>query len=270
MRRNQLKYLIVLLAAAVMILGVYVWTLPGENGKGEGIPYVSKDSDPESIGEESGFGTDYGTLSGGMTDPETAESVSPGTTEPTEPVTVMEVAWIGDSRTVFMGSTEINGVTGSGILPDTVIHARYGGMLTDGEAKTNARKAGESGPKKAVFWFGINDVQLRPNRDSAALFAADYEEVISELSRMSGTCEIYLLSILSTSVLEKDYYEDQDRNIANYNAELKALAGQKGYHYVDLLPVAKGEADFLPDHIHFTDAFYHRLLPYLKDQIGFE
>ena len=98
---------------------------------------------------------------------------------------------------------------------------------------------------------------------------ANYQNVVAEFLKINRTSEIYILSVVSTSPEEKDYYEEQDENVQKYNEQLKAYAERMGFHYVDLEPIYMGEDSFLPDHIHFTDAYNRRLVDYLKGQVGF-
>ena len=285
-KKEWLKYIVVLLASAVVILIVLAATMNSRKPNkpapdSTGAPSIETEPASSELPEETSSETEPETEEPTTeteteTEPETEAPTetetfppAPETTEPVGIITVSDVAFIGDSRTVFLGSATVNGVSGSRLLPDSRLFAKYGGTLTDQEVKDHARAAGESGAKKAVFWLGVNDVQVNPNRGSSMEFLANFQNVMAEFLKVNRTSEIYILSVVSTSPEEKDYYEEQDENVRKYNEELKAYAERMGYHYIDLEPIYMGDASFLPDHIHFTDEYNRRLVTFLKNQVGF-
>ena len=273
MLQKVLKYVIVVLAAALVVL-LAALLIPNKKGP----------SEPGTNAPE----TDATTEAPETTEPETTapeETTEPETTAPetTEPETIApettaepkELAWdiafVGDSRTVFMGTAEINGVKGAGILPESALFATYGGQLVDDSAFENAENAALSGRHKAVFWYGVNDVQMNPERENADVFVANYDRVIEVFHQWTQEMEIIFLSVVDAAADEKDYYPGQRENVAAYNEALKAYAEANGYTFIDLTPLAGENPDewMLPDRIHFTDEFYAELLPFLREKIGF-
>ena len=283
--KNGWKYAVVVLTAAIAVLLAAIVTkncdrAPVSPGESSSIKETSSEETMESTDETS---EEPSSESAETEEESTEESV---TAEPTEPQTerstevvqptphyedtLNDVAFIGDSRTVFMGSAEIGGVKGSMIVPDSAIFATYGGQLISQETFRDAEQAGAAGRKKAVFWYGVNDVQLNPQRDDQVLFVANFRAVVNTFRAKNPNAEIYILSVVDTAKEEKDYYEGQSENIRNYNVALEAYAEAEGYHFVNvkvLIDSMEEDAIFRADHIHFTDAFYHELAPFLSDAL---
>ncbi len=269
-----LKYAIVVLAAALAVL-LAALLIPDRRGPAEPGTKAPETTAATEAPEETGG--DETTAPEETTEPETTapETTVPETTVPETTSEPKELAWdvafVGDSRTVFMGTSEINGVTGAGILPESALFATYGGQLVDDSAFENAENAALCGRRKAVFWYGVNDVQMNPERDNADVFVANYDRVIEVFHQWTQEMEIIFLSVVDAAVDEKDYYPGQRENVAAYNEALKAYAEANGYTFIDLTPLAGENPDewMLPDRIHFTDEFYARLLPFLREKIGF-
>ena len=293
--KNAWKYVTVVLIAAIAVVFTAIVTKnyepaekrPAESSK---APATAEATEDDSRCEET---------SEAATGSETAEPTEDGTVEPTEPKTqeteetketekpsssepaptekryqdtVSDVTFIGDSRTVFMGSAIINGVSGSKIAPDSSIYATYGAQLISHETFRDAEQAGAAGRKKATFWYGINDVQLNADRNNALAFLANYKAVVNTFRAKNPNAAIYILSIVDSSPEEKDYYEGQAENIYRYNEALISYANEQGFTYVNLAVLVDNMTEdiFLPDHIHFTDAFYRALADYLRDELEIE
>lgn len=184
-----------------------------------------------------------------------------------ETVDYRNVVFIGDSRTLSMG---VGGELAYDLVPMDSISATWGAQLTDEAAYANVSDAAGRERQIAVFWYGINDVQLNPNRDSAEEFIMNYQTLISAYRTMNDSSKIYLLSILPTTPEEKDYYEGQDENIAAYNAALQQFAAENGYQYLELSPLFTGNDCFAEgDNIHFSKAWYEeRFLPAVTRALG--
>ena len=285
MLNEILKYAIVVLTSTALILLTLVLTKPNVTPEAN-PPYQATETErtaeqpstaapteaPTEKPTEAATAAPTTAPTEAPTNAPTAAPTNPPTEAPTEAVSlvsIQEVAFIGDSRTVLAGSITVGEKVGSGVIPNERIFAKYGGRLWEEEAKQNARAAGEAGTKKAVFWFGINDVQVSPNRDSETEFLANYIAVLDEFLKVNTDSEIYFLSVVTTSKEEKDYYDKQEENIAKYNRALKEYAAKMGYHYIDLEPIFLGESSFLPDHIHFTNEYYAGLMPFLEQHVGF-
>lgn len=199
---------------------------------------------------------------------ESSESETESTTEKVyEGADYSQVVFIGDSRTLTMGT---GGEYAYDLVPMDSIAATWGGQLIDSSAYENVTTAALRTPKKAVFWYGINDVQLNPERGNPEIFIANYNTLISAYLTMYDSSTIYLMSILPTTVREKDYYEGQDENIAAYNQALQQYANEHGYVYLDLSPLFTGDECFAEgDNIHFAKWWYEeRFLPAVTRAIG--
>ncbi|MBR6322524.1 MAG: SGNH/GDSL hydrolase family protein, partial [Lachnospiraceae bacterium] len=193
----------------------------------------------------------------------TPEETTPGSTEPD----YSRIVFVGDSRTKTMSS---GGRYEFRLVPDDSVSATWGGQLTDEAAFTDAAAAAAKMREKAVFWFGINDVQLNPERDNPEVFIRNYDRMLTEFRTVNDYSTIYLLSILPTSVNERDYYEGQDDNIRAYNEALKIYAAEHGYVYLDLSPLYTGEECFAEgDQIHFSESWYReRFIPAVTAAVG--
>ena len=204
------------------------------------------------------------------TEPVTEPATEPSTEAPTEsPLTISDVAFIGDSRTLTMatgGRYEFN------LIPSSSVFATWGGELTQDSAKQNAQAAAAADRDLAIFWYGINDVQSDPEQKLAPQFIANYEAIIDLYHNINPDSKIVILSILSTSVHEKDYYEGQEENILRYNRGLAALCSEKGYIYLDITDLFTGDECLAPDdYIHFSRDWYaHSFLPEVFSALGID
>lgn len=176
------------------------------------------------------------------------------------------VVFVGDSRTLSLGS---GGKLEYRIVPDSAICATWGGQLVDASAMDDTRNAAGKMREKAVFWYGINDVQMNPMRDNVDNFLGNYATLINEYAKINPSGKIYIVSILNTGVNEKDHYEGQEENIVRYNAALKKYCEECGYTYVDATGLLVGEEGILDDNIHFSEWFYReKYVPFMVDMLG--
>lgn len=181
---------------------------------------------------------------------------------------IADVAFIGDSRTLTMAS---GGRLEFKLLPKTSVFATWGGKVTDKSALDNVSEASASHKDMAVFWYGINDVQGNPNtRDDASLFRSNYEILIDAYRKDNPDSEIVILSILTTSIHEKDYYDKQNTNIKAYNTALLELCKEKGYRFIDLTDLYTGDSCFAEgDYIHFSKEWYENsFLPTMVKELN--
>ena len=227
------------------------------------IPSDSESENTETIPEEN---TDPAPPESQPENTQSSDTAPPPETEPAQGLPLNACVFVGDSRTVFMGSQAINGVAGSQVMDDSRLFATYGGTLADATAQDNASRAGQVQAPAAFFWYGVNDVQIMPDRDDVDAFLQRYSAMVEAYRANAPGSRIIILSVANTSVNEKDYYPGQEENIARYNAALSAYAAASGFNYIDVTPLVS-EGSFLPDNIHFTDAFYQQLMPYLQDQL---
>ena len=175
---------------------------------------------------------------------------------PTEStLTINDVAFIGDSRTLSMAH---GGRLEYSLIPDSSVFATWGGKLTDDSAKINTQSAANADKKMAIFWYGINDVQGNPStRDDASLFLSNYKVLIDLYRSTNPDSDIVILSILTTSIHERDYYDKQEENIRAYNAKLSTFCKENGYTYLDLTSLYTGDTCFAEgDYIHFSKEWY--------------
>lgn len=157
-----------------------------------------------------------------------------------------------------------------GLIPSTSVFATWGGELTQDSARQNALAAAAADRKLAIFWYGINDVQSDPEQKLALEFIANYRAMIDLYRADNPDSEIVILSILSTSVHEKDYYAGQEENIRTYNAELAAFCAEEGYTYLDITSLFTGDECLAEgDYIHFSKKWYEEaFLPTVFQTLG--
>ncbi|MBQ2900991.1 MAG: hypothetical protein IJE49_04030 [Agathobacter sp.] len=191
--------------------------------------------------------------------------------EATTKYTIDDIAFIGDSRTLSLSS---GGRLAYQLVPSTSTYATWGGKITDDTASDNTLAAAKAGKKVGIFWFGINDVQSSDHalRDDANQFRSNYEKLIDLYRKNNPDSKIVILSILTTSVHEKDYYAKQNENIAAYNAQLKALCSEKGYTYLDITKLFTGDECFAEnDYIHFSKDWYVKnFIPFIYNRFNIE
>ena len=230
-----------------------------EQGEGQNPGHEAQDqgSDPESAQPE---GT-------GSQDAEQAEPLDKEHTpipdyDPTPLPGYESIVFIGDSRTLTMAE---GGTYEFRLVPEDSVEATWGGVLTDDTAFQNARLAARKHRDKAVFWYGINDVQLNPQRNDQNVFINNYLKVIDAYLSIEPDSTIYIISVLDTTVREKDYYQGQEQNIRNYNQALYRLCLDRGWYYVDVTSLLIGDECYAEgDNIHFSKAWYQeRFLPFV-------
>lgn len=201
-------------------------------------------------------------------EPTTAE---PTTAHPTTEaaLTINDIAFIGDSRTLTMA---VGGRLEFDLIPGSSVFATWGGELHQNSAKNNALAAAAADRELAIFWYGINDVQSDPGQTLADQFLTNYRAIIDLYRADAPDSEIVILSILSTSVNEKDYYDGQEENIRTYNAKLAGLCAEEGYTYLDITSLFTGDECLAPgDYIHFSKEWYEtRFLPTVLGALGIE
>ncbi|MBQ6551125.1 MAG: hypothetical protein IJL78_06945 [Lachnospiraceae bacterium] len=222
------------------------------------------DGSEENVPEEAGSGASGEGEPAGEESTETADPMDSEIPEfDTTPLPGYEgIVFVGDSRTLTMG---VGGTYEFNLVPDDSIEATWGGELTDNSAFENARLAARKHRGKAVFWYGINDVQMNPQRNDVSVFINNYLKVLDAYLKIEPESTIYIVSILNTTVRERDYYEGQEENIRRYNAALYSLCLERGWYYIDVTPLLTGDDCFYEgDNIHFSKEWYEtRYLPYV-------
>ncbi len=236
------------------------------------VPTTAEPSNEEATTEQPS--TEESTTAEPTTDASPTET--PTTAEPTAEVptteaalalTINDIAFIGDSRTLTMAT---GGRLEFGLIPDTSVFATWGGELHQDSAKNNALAAAAADRELAIFWYGINDVQSDPGQTLADQFLANYKVILDLYRNGNPDSDIVILSILSTSVQEKDYYDGQEKNIRTYNAKLADLCAEEGYTYLDITALFTGDECLAPnDNIHFSKEWYEtKFLPTVLGTLG--
>ena len=163
-----------------------------------------------------------------------------------------DTTFIGDSRTKTMGT---GGRYEYALLPDSDIYATWAVLTTEKPAFDDAWMAGYQKRPKAVFWYGINDVQIG-DREDADDFVRHVEDLIITFREENETAQVYILSVLTTTPQEQDYYEGQNENIRRYNERLAAFCANNGHIFVDITDLYSDSYIIEGDNIHFKREWY--------------
>ncbi len=124
-----------------------------------------------------------------------------------------------------------------------------------------------SGAKKVFIMLGMNDVGLYGVEDSVK----NMETLTERILEKNPDAEIYLQS-MTPMLTGHERKVLNNENLDKYNAGLKELAKEKGYHFADVASVMKQEDGSLkPEYcsdpeemgIHFTDAGAEAWIDYL-------
>lgn len=124
-----------------------------------------------------------------------------------------------------------------------------------------------SGAKKVFIMLGMNDVGLYGVEDSVK----NMETLTDRILEKNPDAEIYLQS-MTPMLTGHERKVLNNANLDKYNAGLKELAKEKGYHFADVASVMKKEDGSLkPEYcsdpegmgIHFTDAGAEAWINYL-------
>ena len=144
------------------------------------------------------------------------------------------------------------------------VHPSYQGekMLVEDGVKA-------MGAKKVFLMLGMNDVGLYGVEDSVT----NLNTLLQRILEKSPDAEIYIQA--ATPILAgRERKTLNNENLDKYNAALKELAREKGYHFADVASVMKVEDGSLnPDYcsdpedmgIHFTDAGAKVWIDYLLE-----
>lgn len=177
-----------------------------------------------------------------------------------------DLAFIGDSRTLSLAS---GGKLAYELVDSAQIFATWGGELTEDTAINNTKAAALAMKKCGIFWYGINDIQEDRNKQEPLNIISDYEELLNTYRTINPDSQIIILSIITTSKSEKDYYEGQEANIAKVNQGLSELAKRFGGRYIDITDLFSSENDLAEDdQIHFSKAWYvNKFLPRVYGEV---
>ena len=198
------------------------------------------------------------------------ETESESETESETTLSLYDIAFVGDSRTLTMAK---GGRLEFDLLPASLVFATWGGKVSDAVAHDNALRAAQADKPVAIFWYGINDAQSAPSiREDVQGFCNRYLELIQVYQKANPDSQIVVLSILTTSVNEKDYYPEQNDMIARYNQAIEELCKQESYTYLDISHLYHGEEDFhTGDNIHFSIHWYvDYFLPCITEELNIQ
>lgn len=209
-------------------------------------------------------------------------------------------AFIGDSRVTAMSSLDSNNLNykkSYGFISNNQIFSLWGGTLQSIISGNYSTDAAKINPLQAYFWLGINDVQIykdmfgikhtsqgstyyTPNTSYIKNWVNSYfNNLIMKYVRnhsnykdfeKSKNFKVYIISIITTSDKEKDYYDGQNDIIEKVNLRLKQIvddvyiAGRDDGIYTSQddcwlqyieLDSQVGYKDFIDD-IHFQKSWY--------------
>lgn len=284
---RKYKSMIAILAACLLLFsGCVSSDGKGEDSQSSASSQSSEVSQSTSSSQEEDSQASQSSESSGESSESAAESsenseATQSTSGPVETSFFDDAVFIGDSVSLrltlycqshpgALGKAQFltSGSLGSGNALEKVtsdsVHPYYQGEHMSVEDGVKA-----SGAKKVFIMLGMNDVGLYGVDDSVK----NMETLIQRILDKSPDAEIYLQSM--TPILtghERKVLNNE--NLDKYNAKLKELAKEKGYHFADVASVMKQEDGSLkPEYcsdggedgmgIHFTDAGAEAWIDYL-------
>ena len=142
------------------------------------------------------------------------------------------------------------------------VHPQY-----QGEKKLIQDSVKAMGAKKVFIMLGMNDLNIYKIDGTVK----NMNTLAQRILKQSPDAEIYLQS-MTPILANHEKGQLTNKNLDKYNAELKKLAKEKGYHFADVASVMKLEDGSLkPEYcsdpegmgIHFTDAGAEAWIDYL-------
>ena len=141
-------------------------------------------------------------------------------------------------------------------------------FLSDGGEATLLEALCEGEYGKVYVLLGINEISFAPD-----YFVRLYGGVLDAVVEGEPGAEIYVMSLTPVTKAKNDegsYFTMEA--VEAYNDALRALAEERGFHYIDLVDALAGEDGFLPeenstDGIHLTREAYPVWAEYLRTHI---
>ena len=141
-------------------------------------------------------------------------------------------------------------------------------FLSDGGEATLLEALCEGEYGKVYVLLGINEISFAPE-----YFAQLYGGVLDAVIAGEPGAEIYVMSLTPVTKAKNDegsYFTMEA--VGAYNDALRALAEERGFHYIDLVDALAGEDGFLPeedstDGIHLTREAYPVWAEYLRTHV---
>jgi lysophospholipase L1-like esterase len=161
-----------------------------------------------------------------------------------------EIILLGDSLTDHGEWTEL--------LNDTrIINRGISGDTTDG-VLNRLEEIIASKPVKIFVLIGINDIWNEQKNNDA--IAANYRKILETIQEKIPKTEVYIQSLLPINTIEFQVNIDSQQ-IIELNQELKKLATEFNYYYVDLYQHfvddrGQLQAQYTNDGLHLTAAGY--------------
>ena len=177
-------------------------------------------------------------------------------------------AFLGNSRTMGLDEYKIvteadfyckEGLTVYGVLHETLPKQK----LTVIEQLIKNKKKYD----KVFLMFGTNETGLYDKSE----FIEDYAKIIDTIQEKMPDVKIYIQSIIPITAAKskENKYNLNNKQIDEYNKQLKDLAKEKGVPYLDVASVFKNKNGTLseswsPDGVHLNPDYYYLWTDYLE------
>lgn len=194
-----------------------------------------------------------------------------------EPTPPLRDAAFADAA--FLGNSLVDGLRGFGGLEqgeffavDSASVVNVGTLknttLSDGAEASLIEALCEREHGKIFVLLGVNEISFAPD-----YFVHLYGGVLDTILEREPDAEIYVMSLTPVTKAKNDegsYFTMEAVNA--YNDALRALAEERGFHYIDLVDALAGEDGFLPeenstDGIHLTREVYPVWAEYLRTHV---
>ena len=165
-----------------------------------------------------------------------------------------QIVFLGDSITDFYPLDQYYNT-----LNLATYNRGIGGDTTQGVLDRLKVSAFDIAPSKIVLMIGANDV-YGGQKDNAYIIDK-YNKILTQIKQKLPTTQVFCMSVVSQSQKMKDYFEDAQlvptkiNQIIQLNAQIKNLAQQYAYTYVDLFSLTVVEDNYLNPN--YTDDGLH-------------
>lgn len=181
---------------------------------------------------------------------------------------------------VFIGTSRTQGLIMYNALSNCISYATKGLSLANIYTTEVTSRDGLSYPmmealkytecSKIYIMLGMNDMGWPED----SIFGEKYGELLDKIKEVQPEATIYVQSVLPLT-LAKEQSHPSDFNMArvnNFNAQLRALCGEKQVYYLDVAACMTGPDGYLPDEaandgVHLTPAYCEKWLAYLQNHV---
>ncbi|GEM_PF-1220415 len=131
-------------------------------------------------------------------------------------------------------------------------------------AMEDVKQIANLNPSRIFLYYGMNDLNVTNDPD---VFKTNYGDLIKAIKKLKPDAEIVILSIqYATNSAVAAQPTLSDKRVDEFNGKLKALAEENKYYFLDISSLANDSNLYEGDGIHFTTAYYSKLLNLIKSE----